>query len=154
MLSMNSSVSCLNASRRFVVEVGEHGLDRRGALEIAQLQPLAGEVVDERLRPRIGEHALHLLLEHGRVVQLALRPPASSSSSSGMLLQRKNDSRDASSIVADVGPTGGGAGDRVGRRRRSRRVPHRDEIRRSVANLRAGEGRSEAEASPSTRNRK
>jgi hypothetical protein len=34
------------------------------ALEIPQHQPLAGEVVDQRLRFRIAQHALDLLLEY------------------------------------------------------------------------------------------
>ena len=83
-----------------VVEVRKDSEFGHDAAEIAQLQPLAGEIADERLRPRIGQHAPHLLRQHlaaGRAV-----PPAagSISSSSGMLLQRKNDSRDASSTSA------------------------------------------------------
>ena len=37
------------------------------------IQPLAGEVADQRLGARIGQHPPHLLLQHRRVVQLALR---------------------------------------------------------------------------------
>ena len=37
------------------------------------MQPLLGEVVDERLRPRIGQHAPDLLLEHRRLLQFSLR---------------------------------------------------------------------------------
>ena len=39
--------------------------------ELAQLEPPRGEVVDQRVRPRIAEHALDLPLEHGRIVQRA-----------------------------------------------------------------------------------
>ena len=46
---------------------------------------------------RIGEHAAHLRLEHAGLAAAGSLRPASSSSSSGMLLQRKNESRDASS---------------------------------------------------------
>ena len=38
-----------------------------------KVEPLRREVVDERIgRARIGEHALHLPLEHERIAQLAL----------------------------------------------------------------------------------
>ena len=55
-----------------VVEIGKQRDGRSLALQAAQVQPLAGEVSDQFLRARIGEHALHLLFEHGRVVQLVL----------------------------------------------------------------------------------
>src|SRR6185295_19802777 len=41
------------------------------ASELAQLEPARGEVVDERLRPRIAQHPLDLLLERRRIAQLA-----------------------------------------------------------------------------------
>ena len=65
-------------------------------VEVAQVQPLRREVGHQRSRSRVGEHAPHLLLEHRRLCSVP-RIARSSSSSSGMLLQRKNDSRDASS---------------------------------------------------------
>ena len=74
-----------------VVEVGERPRVRARRGEVPQIQPLAGEVGDERLGLRIRQHALHLLLERRRPIE----PPAiarSSSSSSGTLLHRKNDS--------------------------------------------------------------
>ena len=40
-------------------------------LQVAQHQPLAGEVVDQRPRLRIGEHPPHLPLEHRRLVEQA-----------------------------------------------------------------------------------
>ena len=46
----------------------------------------------------IGQHAAHLAVEHGRILQLALIAPDRSSSSSGMLLHKKNDSREANSV--------------------------------------------------------
>ena len=97
MLSKNSSVSRRNACRRLSSKSGKTRRIGRDARQVAQVQPLAGEVVDERLRARIGQHPPHLLLEHGRIAAAAAARPASSSSSSGMLLHRKNDSRDASS---------------------------------------------------------
>ena len=73
MLSKNSSASPIIALAQVVVEVGE--LERVGLLvpQVAQVQPLAGEVLDERVRLRIGQHAPHLLLEHRRLLQLAPR---------------------------------------------------------------------------------
>ena len=64
--------------------------------ELAQLEPAAGEIVDQRVRARIAEHPLHLLFERAGSLSVP-RTAASRSSSSGMLLQRKNDSRDARS---------------------------------------------------------
>ena len=49
MLSKNSSVSRRNACAQVVVEVREHVRVRLHAAQVAQLQPLAGEVLDERL---------------------------------------------------------------------------------------------------------
>ncbi len=40
--------------------------------EIAQVEPLAGKIVRQRLRLRIGEHPLHLLLEDLGIVELPL----------------------------------------------------------------------------------
>src|SRR5262249_33657421 len=37
----------------------------------AQLEPASGEIVDQRARARIAQHALHLLLQHARVAQLS-----------------------------------------------------------------------------------
>ncbi len=70
---------------------------RRQLVELAQLQPLAREVLDEALRACVREHALDLRREHRRARAAAPPRRRASSSSSGMLLQRKNDSRDASS---------------------------------------------------------
>ena len=47
------------------------GRIRPGILQVAEQQPLAGEVVDERLRPRIRQHAAHLLFERRRILQRA-----------------------------------------------------------------------------------
>ena len=52
-----------------IVEVGIDERQRRGGVEAAQVQPLAGEVLGQRLGLRILQHAAHLLLEHRRVVR-------------------------------------------------------------------------------------
>ena len=80
-----------------VVEVGKLVLVGHDVAQVAQLQPLPGEVADQRRGARVGQHPPHLPLEHRR--RRCSRPCAAavSSSSSGMLLHRKNDRRDASS---------------------------------------------------------
>ena len=57
---------------KVVVEIGEGFQIRNGVLEIAQVQPLLGEVGDQRLRSRVCQHPLDLLFEHGGIFQLAL----------------------------------------------------------------------------------
>ena len=42
-------------------------------LDIAHLQPLSDEIVHEPRRPPVGQHAAHLLREHGWILQLAAR---------------------------------------------------------------------------------
>ena len=49
----------------------ETGVLRQRIVELAQLEPLRGEVLDERGRARVGEHAPHLPLERDRLVQPA-----------------------------------------------------------------------------------
>ena len=49
-------------AQRFI-EVRERLLVRRDQFHVAQLEPLPGEVVHERMRPRILEHTPHLRLE-------------------------------------------------------------------------------------------
>ena len=66
----NSSVSLLHRRAQRLVEVGKHALVGRGDFQVAQLQPLAGEVLDQRLRLGVGQHPLDLPLE---VVALAQR---------------------------------------------------------------------------------
>ena len=72
MLSKNSSVSCSMAWRRLSSKSGKSTRSGACVLEIAQVQPLAGEIVGQSFRFRIGQHALHLLFENRRVLQLAL----------------------------------------------------------------------------------
>ena len=67
----------LHRLAKVVVEIGERFQIRSGALEIAQVQPLLGEVGDQRVGSRVRQHPLDLLLEHGRVFQFALRSQAS-----------------------------------------------------------------------------
>ena len=97
MLSKNSSVSRRNACRRLSSKSGNRPQSGVTTSRFRRCSHWPAKFVDERSRPRIGEHAPHLLLEHRRARAARPAPPASSSSSSGMLLQRKNDRRDASS---------------------------------------------------------
>ena len=55
-----------------VVEVREHGDVGVGVLQLPEKEPLVGEVGDQRPRLRVGQHPARLLLEHGRLVQLAV----------------------------------------------------------------------------------
>src|SRR5205823_7431665 len=55
-----------------VVEFGKQVFTRYGVFQIPKLQPLADEVLHDRIRSRIGEHAAHLLLEHRRIPETAL----------------------------------------------------------------------------------
>ena len=67
MLSKNSSVSRWNASRRLSSKSGNRLTTGSLVFSDADVQPLAGEVRDQRLRLRIREHAPDLLLEHRRL---------------------------------------------------------------------------------------
>ena len=72
MLSNSSSVSRRKRVAQVVVEVGkqpEVGLRHR---QVAQVEPLAGEVGHQRIRARVRQHAPGLLREHRRVPQAAL----------------------------------------------------------------------------------
>ena len=54
-----------------LVEPGKQIRIRCDAADAAQHQPLASEIVDQRRRPGISQHPVHLLVERGRVAQLA-----------------------------------------------------------------------------------
>ena len=54
-----------------VVEVREQQQVRRDLVQVAQLQPLTGERVHQRVGARIGDHAPHLRFEHARRAQPA-----------------------------------------------------------------------------------
>jgi len=56
---------------QIVVKFGEHIRVGRHLGEIAQLQPLAREVLDQGVRTRIVEHAAHLAFENLGRLQLA-----------------------------------------------------------------------------------
>ena len=97
MLSKNSSVSRRNACRRLSSKSGNTLCDGPGQRQVAQEQPLAGEVLDERVG-RGGSASIRRTWRASIAGALSWPFAAtSSSSSSGMLLHRKNDSRDASS---------------------------------------------------------
>ena len=79
------------------VEIGEQVHHRLAGGDAADIQPLAGEVPHQRLRTRIGDHAIDLLLQYLAASCSLLAAASLISSMSGMLLHRKNDRRDASS---------------------------------------------------------
>ena len=68
-VSKSSSVSRRNDAAQVVVEVRRFGLNGR---QLAKIEPLAGEILDERVGLAVGEHPLHLLLQRRRVAQPAL----------------------------------------------------------------------------------
>ena len=135
MLSTNSSISRRNALRRSSSKAGIHvrvGLERR---HVAHVQPLEREVGRPANPWPAGPPACAAPVLSSTVRSGAAAPAAarSSSSSSGMLLHRKNDSRDASSQIADAiaraGRHGGPESLRRGREtwaRQSRRQRHAD----------------------------
>ena len=96
MLSKNSSVSLRMDCAQVVVEIREQVQVRVDDLQVPQMQPLAGEIVNQRLATRVGQHAPHLLFQDGGSCSLPWLASAISGSS-GMLLHRKNDRREASS---------------------------------------------------------
>ena len=79
-----------------VVEIRIVRDDRLVSLEAAQIEPLPREVLRERERLRVLDHAMDLRGQHLGIAELFCSA-SFSSSSSGMLLHRKNDSREASS---------------------------------------------------------
>ena len=52
-----------------LVEIREHQKIRRHLVQVAKLQPLAGESGHQRLGPFIGDHASNLRLQHLRFVK-------------------------------------------------------------------------------------
>ena len=40
--------------------------------QIAQIEPLSGEIIHQRFRTRVGQHAPHLLFEHRGLLQFSL----------------------------------------------------------------------------------
>ena len=73
MLSKSSSVSRWSGLAQVVVEVREDVRVGLEASQVAQVQPLAGEVAAQGARALVLEHAPDLLFEHGRILQLAGR---------------------------------------------------------------------------------
>jgi hypothetical protein len=56
-----------------LVEFGKQVGVGHGVPEVAQLEPLRGEVLDQRAGPFVGQHPPHLALEHGGVAQRSAR---------------------------------------------------------------------------------
>ena len=73
MLWKNSFGLLPHGLAQIVVEIGEDLRIGRRVLQISQEQPLLGEIVDQGVGALIGQHALHLLLQHGVLVQFSLR---------------------------------------------------------------------------------
>ena len=111
MLSKNSSVSRRKACRRLSSKSGNRRGSGFAAERLRRCSHCAAKLRHQRVGARIGEHAADLPLEHRAAARSVPRTAASSSGSSGMLLQRKNDSRDASSrSLSRYGVLGGNAG--------------------------------------------
>ena len=56
-----------------VVEIREDPHVGRDRIQVAQVEPLLGEVGNQVPRPRVGQHAPHLALEHRRFAEIAPR---------------------------------------------------------------------------------
>ena len=65
--------------------------------DVADLQPLAAEIVHERADAPVLDHARDLLFEHRRRWRSSPFAASAKSSASGMVLQRKYESREATS---------------------------------------------------------
>ena len=87
----------LQALAQLVVPVRIEDAVGRRRRQVAQIQQLLAEVGDQRVRARIARASGAPAARAPRAGSAGPAPAAAISSSSGMLLQRKNDSRDASS---------------------------------------------------------
>ena len=79
-----------------IVEIGKVIGRRSRERDVAQEQPLSGEVLNERFRTRIGQHALHLSGEDARSPELVFHRQLEQLVV-GDAAPQKNESRDASS---------------------------------------------------------
>ena len=70
MLATNSSVSFRNDARK-ASSKGKRTGSGVAVSDVPQVQPLPGEVRDERFGSLVGQHALNLLLQHDRILQPA-----------------------------------------------------------------------------------
>ena len=77
MLSKNSSVSSFIACRRLSSKSGKAPRSGLEFFRLRRCSHCSAKLSIERLRSRIGQHPPDLLLEHRRLLQLALRSPAS-----------------------------------------------------------------------------
>ena len=96
MLSKNSSVSAATRRAGFV-EVREQSPDPASRSARSAGSSHCPAKLLTSASTRIREHPPHLLLEHRRIASACRCSASASSSSSGMLLQRKNERREASS---------------------------------------------------------
>jgi hypothetical protein len=93
--SRRDSISVSICLAQIVVEVRGTRASSAACLEIAQLQPLAAEVLDDRVR--FGSRSIGGPAARGRPVRSTCRARPCPAVVVGMLLHRKNESRDASS---------------------------------------------------------
>jgi hypothetical protein len=70
--SIMRSILPLSASGKLGGEIGEQPRVRTDRSEVSQVEPLLGKIVHQRLRPRVGKHAPHFLLELDRLLQFAV----------------------------------------------------------------------------------
>ena len=67
MLSKKSAVSLPQRPPQGLVEVREHDEVGRHRGQVAQVEPLGGEIGDQRLRARVGQHPAHVRFEHAGI---------------------------------------------------------------------------------------
>ncbi len=61
----------LEGLAQVVVEVGEFIVEGCGRPQIAQIEPLSGEILNQRICFRIGQHPAHLRTQDSRILQFA-----------------------------------------------------------------------------------
>ena len=93
-----------------VVEIGKQIHHRLATLERPYAQPLASEVGDQRFRFRIRQHAPHLLVEYGWILELALCSQVDQFVVGNAAPQEKGQPRSQRQIVDAVVLAGSDAG--------------------------------------------
>ena len=103
---MKSSISLREVVAQLVAELGEQPLVGHDGVELVDVEPAQREARDERLRARIGEHALDLRFDDVGIAELARGRELQAAPRRARWLQRKNDKREASSksSSANVSP--------------------------------------------------
>ena len=112
-----------------IVEIGEiHQIGRR-VLEIAQEQPLFREIVGERVRARVDQHALHLLFENCRILEFALGGKIQQRVVRYAAPQEKRQPRSQGHVINAIRRAGGNIG-RVGLETEQEFGTRQDELER------------------------